>query len=73
MIYIYNEKINQINFNNFNEDIWKKCFELYKSHNKDSKKGSWFRFLKKSENKALYKTGNEKFDLEISKVRSFGI
>jgi len=48
MINIYNEKINQINFNNFNENIWKKCFELYESRNQDTKKRCFF-FPKRSE------------------------
>lgn len=48
LLKIYNEKINQINFNDFNEKLWKKSFELYEARDEIIKK-SYFCFPKKSE------------------------
>ena len=51
----YQNELKKINFNDFNEDIWEKCFELYKTRNHSYKRFCFNCFKrKKSDIELLY-------------------
>jgi len=51
----YKNELKKINFNDFNEEIWEKCFELYKTRNDSYKRFCFNCFItKKSDIELLY-------------------